>query len=404
MGRAIAAICLIALAATATAEQAVLTEKKAIQIGLARDVVQLRTEANLIQAQSEVLAAKLRPNPNLIYDHETLNDVDLVEQKLLITQEFDFSGRRGLNIEAAGYHLEAAQLESEAWRSEFVLSIRELYFTALYQQARKNAYVETQQRIQLLNRTMEKRRKQGDVSIYDFQRVRTERAAIEAEASNAQVEFETALRSLHALIGHKTDTYQVLEAELAPGESLPLDGLVTSLDEQPGLKYLRQQQEAFSLQQKAESRTFPDVTLGVGLRHEKIGDASDNGLMLTAAVPLQIFDRRQDKQAQTKAKTLLAQSEYQVAYEKAQARLAGLWQKDKQYQESARKFRGEAVSGTKDLIKIAETYYRANEVGILELLDAYRGALDAELVALELEFNARNARIKLDQLTGGPVQ
>jgi cobalt-zinc-cadmium efflux system outer membrane protein len=404
MHRAIAAICLIVLATTAMAEQTVLTEEMAIQIALARDVVQFRTEANLVQAQSRVLAAKARPNPNLIYDHETLNDIDLVEQKLMVTQKFDFSGRRSLNIEAADYHMEAAQLETEAWQSEYIFNIRQQYFTALYQQARKEAYAKTQRNIHLLNQAMNKRRKQGDVSVYDFQRVKTERAGIVAQASNAQVEFETALQSLRALLGRESETYQVLKAELAPKESLTLESLVSSLDEQPSLKYLKQQQEAFTLQQKAESRTFPDVTLGVGLRHEKIGDASDSGLMLSAAVPLQVFDRRQSKQAQAKAQTLLAQTEYQIAYEKAEARLIGLWQQDRQYQESARKFRNEAVSGTKDLIKIAETYYRAGEVGILELLDAYRGALDAELVALELEYKARIARIKLDQLTGAPVQ
>ena len=37
---------------------------------------------------------------------------------------------------------------------------------------------------------------------------------------------------------------------------------------------------------------------------------------------------------------------------------------------------------------------------VLELLDAYKGALEAETTALDLEWKARDARIELDQLTG----
>ena len=40
-------------------------------------------------------------------------------------------------------------------------------------------------------------------------------------------------------------------------------------------------------------------------------------------------------------------------------------------------------------------------VGILELLDAYRGGLQDEMTALDLELAARHARIELDFVTGG---
>ena len=51
-------------------------------------------------------------------------------------------------------------------------------------------------------------------------------------------------------------------------------------------------------------------------------------------------------------------------------------------------------------MRIAEVAYRAGESTVLELLDAYKGALDAETTALDLEWKAREVRIELDQLTG----
>ncbi len=45
--------------------------------------------------------------------------------------------------------------------------------------------------------------------------------------------------------------------------------------------------------------------------------------------------------------------------------------------------------------------YRGGELGVLELLDAYRGAEEDEERALDLEFQARRARIELELSSGG---
>jgi cobalt-zinc-cadmium efflux system outer membrane protein len=54
------------------------------------------------------------------------------------------------------------------------------------------------------------------------------------------------------------------------------------------------------------------------------------------------------------------------------------------------------------LARTAEAAYHGGEGGILELVDAYRAQLDAELQILDLEWRARRARIELDRLTGQP--
>ena len=53
------------------------------------------------------------------------------------------------------------------------------------------------------------------------------------------------------------------------------------------------------------------------------------------------------------------------------------------------------------LLRTAEAAYRGGEVGVLELIDGYRAALDADLSLVELEWAARRARIDLDRTSGG---
>ena len=140
------------------------------------------------------------------------------------------------------------------------------------------------------------------------------------------------------------------------------------------------------------------------MKQEELFDQTYDGIVINASIPIPLFDRRKDKQTRYQANAMLTQSKYQLAHATALAEIKGLWLQTTQYQRSAEMFRQESIQDTRDLIKTAEAYYRAGEIGILELLDAYRGALNAELNALDLEFKARRARIQLDYLTGGPVR
>ena len=405
MYRVYGAIGLLLLTASAVAQQQTLTEQMALQLGLAREPVQQRVEGRIAEAQSDVIAAQIRPNPELSFERETLNDAeDHVEHKLVVSQQFDFSGRRALHIEAADRRLDATRLESDAWRAELATDIRERYYAALLQQARRAVYAKTQQRIDVLGKALQKRRREGDVSLYDYQRVITERAVIEAEAGNSQLDFDTAWQSLWVLLGMDGQGYQSLQGELLPDQPASLEQLVDALDQQPALRQLEAQSDAFVLQQRAESRTFPEVTLGVGLKREETDSRSDNGLVLNASIPLPVSDIRRDKRARFEAQAQIAQSDYRLAHDRAHAELRSLREQTVQYRQRATGFRKTAVQPVLELIEITEAYYRAGVVGILELLDAYRSALEAELTALELEHKARSARIKLDHLTGGSVQ
>ena len=405
MYRAYVAMGLLTLATTVVAQQTSLTEEMAIQLGLSRDLVLQRTEGTITHAQSDVIAAKTWPNPEFRYERETLDtNEDVVEQKFVLSQQFDFSGRRGLHRQAAERHLNAAQYASDAWRAELTKDIRQRYYLTLLQQLRRDVYKSMQARIRLLSNALQKRRREGDVSIYDYQRVNIARAAIDAEVRNVDVDFQSEWESLWALLGGISHDYQSLNGEMTPGPIASLEQLTASLNQQPALRQMMEQADGYTLQQRAENRTFPDVTLGLGLKQEELLDQTFDGLVINASIPIPLFDRRKDKQTRYQAEAMIAQSQYQLAHTKARADIKGLWLQTTQYQRSAELYRQEAIQGTRDLIKTAEAYYRAGEIGILGLIDAYRGALNAELNALDLDFKARSARIQLDYLTGGPVQ
>ncbi len=68
--------------------------------------------------------------------------------------------------------------------------------------------------------------------------------------------------------------------------------------------------------------------------------------------------------------------------------------------DEAKRFRRDAVGASNDLVAVAERAYDAGEMDLLEVLDAHRSALAAELQALDIEESARRAVIELSRSTG----
>ena len=134
------------------------------------------------------------------------------------------------------------------------------------------------------------------------------------------------------------------------------------------------------------------------------GVLRNNGNLLMLSFALPLFDRQQAGDRRSAAQAMAARAELGLARQQAEGELVGLHRQLTQLLAAAERYRSDAVAPSADLVRIAETAYRAGESTILELLDAYKGALDAETTALDLEWKAREARIELDQLTGNHPQ
>jgi cobalt-zinc-cadmium efflux system outer membrane protein len=115
---------------------------------------------------------------------------------------------------------------------------------------------------------------------------------------------------------------------------------------------------------------------------------------------LPVFDRGQAAEKRAAAEAAAARAEYQLARARAEGELRGLQRQVERLTSAAKDYRARVLATTPELLRIAESAYRGGESTILELLDAYRGALESETTALELESKARAARIEYDLQSG----
>jgi cobalt-zinc-cadmium efflux system outer membrane protein len=245
----------------------------------------------------------------------------------------------------------------------------------------------------------------GESSGYDRRRLAREREAAQARHAVESADLDRARERLAAAIGTPGRSIGSVTGSLIPMLPASIESALAALEQRPDLRVLAGKAKAADSDGRAAGLAhIPDVTVGVGPKWIDNGITREHGFMVTLSVPLPVFDRGQAAQKRAAAKALSARAEQRLVRDRAEGELRGLHRQLERLIAVAKDFRAKMNVATPDLLRIAEAAYRGGESSILELLDAYRGALDGELTALDLEWKAREARIEYDFQTGSIVQ
>ena len=402
-----AARCLILASLFAPwAASAQLTEEEAVQRALARPEVRDLVEGDVDAARGDAIRAGLWPNPVLSYSREeTRGGPEGARDDLaLVSQTFDFSGRRGLRSDAAGRRVEATRARGAAARLALEIEVRVRFHELLAAERRVAAAAESLRRTDSLAEAVGRRQAAGDASGYDRGRLERERATFAARAAVEGANLARGRARLAGLLGLR-EAPGVTGELLPAGAPLALDALDARLTGRPDLRALAEEAEAGALEARAGGRgLIPELTLSGGYKGSTVQDERLTGFAVGVAVPLPLFDRGQDEALRGHGRARAARARLALETDAAAAEVRGLHAQATALAEAARRFRADALETSRRLVAIADAAYRGGELGILELVDAHRGALDAELLALELELTARRARLDLDLATGGTTR
>lgn len=379
-----------------------LTENRAVALALARPAFVGLGEGRIAEADAAIDEARRWPNPEFEYAREQTDGTpDVTEEFYTLHQRFDVSGRRGLQVEAARSAQAAVTAEQAAQRRELVAEVRDRFYGVLYHQERLRASEEWARRLADIEASVVKREEAGDVSGYDRRRLTQERRAAETRLRELQAAQSLKWERLRAVLGISEAEADRVEGDLAAPALPPLSDVLARLPHRPDLAALRLQAESFELQRRAAARGWiPDVTVGLGTKRVEQGALDESGVILSASVPLPLFDRREPARQRAAAQAQQARNTYDLALAEAEGNIRGLWQEVATLNETLGDVQGTAVPEAQALIRIAEAAYRGGELGILELLDAYRGLFDAQRRVLDLKLQARQSRIALERASG----
>ena len=381
-----------------------LTETQAVGLALDRAAFTAALASDLGVARGQALAVAARSGPEIAYSREqTFGPAGTAEDYLSVSQSFDLADRRRLAGVAGDWRAQAVAQGGQAERAELAIAARLRFYAALYLGLRVESLQQWQGQLHNALTVVAKRQARGDAAPYDRRRLEREQKAVAANIEREQAAHQRSLGQLATCIG------------LAGEASVTVVGTLLPLTEAPAVAALRQTAcsrpdlQALSLQAQAAQAdstvarraAWPDLRVQLGWKGVDLGhQGRSDGYVAGAALNVPLWDPTHGQRQAADAAARAALARRALAESQVGGALTAVHAQASRLRQLAVAFRAQAGAGTAELVRTATAGYVGGELGLLELLDAWRCAHEDALTALDLEYAARQARIELAALAG----
>ncbi len=374
--------------------------RRTVERAAVRDIVQ----GDAAAARGTAVELRTWTNPELGYTREqTFGLGSTGEDYLWINQTLDIGGRRNLRGRAAMLRSEGVADRGEWFKIQLAAEARLRYYEVLYRLLRAEALALWSQRLGTALSAIAAREKAGDVARYDRRRLERELALARAREEVESSALARAWARLAALADLGGGVPQRVPGALLPAvRPESIEQYLTRAVTRPDIRALERAEAAAELDYKAASRArVPELMIGAGWKGVQYANLRNDGFLINAGVTLPVIDRGQGPRQRAQAEGQGLHGRAELARQELTGEIVGLRGEADRLHVLADQFTRERRRDAEDLMRIADAAYRGGELGILELLDAYRGAVDDELQGLELALMARRARIELERTAGG---
>lgn len=374
-----------------------LTEAGAIERALSQAEFTQLGEAEVDEAEARASGIRRFDNPEASVSREQVPGAGRseTEWQVGIVQPIDVSGRRSSLRAAARAEAGAVEAAVARRRQERIAAVRRAYAGCAGAQEKAGLAERYTARLREAERIVTVRTRAGDTAGYDLRRLRVE--AREAEAQERLAMGEVAAEC--AALAQLTRTPEARPtAKLAV---LLTRSRATGDPARPDLLARERRLDAAAARVTAARRArVPEIGVGVGYKLVDSDQGSASGPAISIGASIPIFNNGGAAIAEAQARVRVLEAEFALARQDVAASVAAARARAEAALDAA-----EAAEQARDdaarLGSIAEAAYQGGEGGVVELVDAYRTARDAEISIVELTERAVRATIDLDLAEGG---
>lgn len=393
---------LIIVAFSCTVDAQEWTEAVVIQRFLDQSPQVRETRARVAITEAETRGRTLYANPNVNYSREAAGFTEFfqAEQTLPITGRLRFLRQAG----ASAIRATEAEGAFSLWQARS--SLRQAFYRVLASQNREAIFLFSLKEIDEVIRILRDREAQGESSKFD--RLRTERERAELLAELALIRALTALERGQMLSFLPVGTPDVTVAgSIETNLVLPaLDGLEKrAFISREDYRAEQQRIEQFRLEQRAAERLrIPEPTLNAGLKRSDVGQGGTvNGPVVGITVALPLFNKGQTEVARFSAEQERATARLQILSQQVRAAITGTVQAFQVRLRARDEYKHELSETGPELVHIATVAYQEGEIGILQLLDAYRVQRQSQIRMLDIQAAVKEAQIELERVVGEEI-
>ncbi len=375
------------------------TETSVVQKFLEQSPYAREARARVAITEAEAKGRSLYANPSVNYSREGAGLTEFFQAQ----QTIPINGRLKLLRQAGASSVRATEAEGafDIWQAR--TSLRAAFYQVLAAQEREGVYASGLKEIEDVIRVLRDREREGEGSKFD--RLRTERERAELLAELALVRAETELERSRMLAFLPPDTQIAVVSGQIETQLLPLDasGLVQrAMSAREDYRAEQRRLEQFRLEQRAAERLrIPEPVLNAGLKRADVGqNRIETGPVVGVSVPLPLFNKGQAEVARYSAEQERISARLQILSQRIRAAIEGTVRAFNVRVHARDRYRQELAGSGPELIKIATIAYQEGEIGILQLLDAYRSQRQAQLRMLDIQSAVKEAQTELERAVG----
>ena len=400
-----------------------LTMDDAVRSTLARNRDIIAAKLQIDVAATDVIAARMRPNPVASYSVGNLvlgrgNDQDKMlrpgffdqpVQSVGVSQVLDLWSKRQTRADAAQLGVEVQQwLAADAIRT-IVHAVRSAFIEVLREQAERALAREVAQRYAATTKLSRARFAAGDISEAEVRKVELEGIRYENAVIDADSQWDLARTQLAVLMGlpDASTIPDVLvddavlppsvESRLADTKSDAAPNLVAlALSRRPDLHAAQSERTRAASQLTATRReVYPDVSIAPTYTHSGFTASGDNPnvLGIGLSLPLPVFDRNQANAARARVDIQRSENEQARIDLVIHQEVADATRRDRRARQLVAIFEGGMLNRVEDALKTSERLYHAGASSLLDFLEAQRTYLETRGQYLRARHDLRQASV-----------
>ena len=383
------------------------SESQIIEQFLAQSAQARELRARVALTETEARARAVYINPEASYSRESAGYNAFFE----VSQTLPISGRLGYLRKAVDAAVSAADSNREALLWSLRSDLRIAFFDMVTAQERTGLVSSLISEVEELVRILRRREEEGEGSRYD--RLRAEREIIELRADLATARSLTASAGAR-LAGFLPEGGQVqavrgdlrIPSETPGGDTLVRRALIGRSD------YRAEQRNRVRNQieeQAARRLRIPEPVISAGVKRADVVSGvgtnpfsyvTETGPVFSIGVPLPILNSGRYEVARYQAEQVQADARLALLTRQIRSEVEGALALLNVRREAQAAYEREMETAGPELVRITKTAYQEGEIGILELLDAYRVNGAANLRRLDLRAGVKEAFIELERAVG----
>ena len=380
-----------------------LTEKDAVSLLLTRSPSAMETRAGTAVVEAQTRSWHRWPNPQVGYDHEGAG----LTQVSRVQQTIPLNGRLGLLRQAGTAAVKVSETQADHTLWNLCSDMRQVFFELLFAQQRQQVLQESMAELQDVGRILRDRERLGEGSLFDRLRAEREQADLQAELASGRAITAQARARLASFFDGNIDPVSIrARGEFGFAKELPplSELLPHATENRQDYQAEKRLQERFQWEERAAIRLrIPDPVFFVGIKRAEEPRGIAYGPHVGFSVSIPVFDRGQDRVAELEAELRRSGYREEVLDQQIHSEVSGAYEVLQIRWQAEEEYRGQLEEQGPLLDRIAEVAYQEGEIGILELLDAYRVRRQAVLRVLELTAARKQGEISLERVIGKPV-